>query len=59
MSLDDLEDIDSVETNTTRTGDLITLNVIPGLSPKRLWNCTVLAYGCHNHPVLSDVELSE
>ena len=42
MSLDDLEDIDSVETNTTTTGDLITLNVIPGLPPKRLWNCIVL-----------------
>ena len=51
--------MDSVETNTTRTGSLITLDVLLGLPPKRLWNGTVLACGCQDHPVLSNVQLSE
>ena len=59
ISLDGLEDMDSVETNTARSDNLITLNIVPGLPPRRLWNSTVLAYGCQDHPVLSGVELSE
>ena len=59
LSLDGLEDMDSVETNATRSDYLIILNVVPGLPPRRLWNSTVLAYGCQDHPILSGVELSE
>ena len=45
--------------NTTRTSNLVALDVIPGLPIRRLWNSTVLAYGCQDNPVMSDVELSE
>ena len=59
LSLDSFEDIPSVKTNSTKIDNFITLNVDAGLSPRRLWNSTVLAYGCQDHPVLSGVELSE
>ena len=59
FSLDGLEDIDSVEVNTTRTDNLISLDVVLGLPRRRLWNSTVLAYGCQDNPVLSTIEISE
>ena len=59
-SLDGLEDKDSVETNTTLIFDqIIILNVVPDLSASRLWNCSILAYGCQTHSVLNNIELSE
>ena len=51
--------MDSVEVNATRSGNLISLDVVPGLPRSRLWNGTVLAYGCRDNPVLSNVEISE
>ena len=48
-----------VETNAAKHDISITLDVVPGLPLKRLWNCTVLAYGCQDHPVLTGAELSE
>ena len=45
LSLDGFEEMDSLETNTSRSDNLITLNVVPGLPPRLLWNSTVLAYG--------------
>ena len=64
FSLDGLEDthLDAVEINTTlinHNDQLITLDIIPGLPPRRLWNCTIKAYGCQIHSVLNDIELSE
>ena len=57
--MDGLEDMDLVEINATRTGNIISLDVVPGLPRSRLWNSTVLAYGCRDDPVLSSVEISE
>lgn len=59
-SLDGLQDKDSVETNTTSiTDELIILDVVPSLPIRRLWNCTILAYGCRTHSIVNDFELSE
>ena len=36
------------------------LSVASGLPSKRLWNCTVDAYGCREHVILpNEIELSE
>ena len=59
LSLDGLEDMDSVEVNVTRTDNLISLDVVLGLPRSRLWNSTVLAYGCQDNPVLNSIEISE
>ena len=59
LSLDGLEDMDSVKVNTTRTGNLISLDVVLGLPRSRLWNSTVLAYGCRDNLVLNSIEISE
>ena len=58
QSLDGLEDMDHVETTATIEPSVLTLEVISGLPFRRLWNCTVLAYGCQGNNVLKK-ELSE
>ena len=40
--------MDSVEINTIIDTNLIILEAISLLPPLRLWDCTVLAYGCQN-----------
>ena len=57
--MDGLEDMDLIEVNVTRTDNLISLDVVPGLPRSRLWNSTVLAYTCQDNPVLSGVDISE
>ena len=58
QSLDGLEDIYFVQTNIIMSTDhILTLDVIPNLPLRRLWNCSVLAYECEI--VISDIELSE
>ena len=58
-SMDELEDIPSVTTSTESSENFLSLNVVPGLPPRRLWDYTVLAYGCQDSVVLNDTELSE
>ena len=58
QSLDGLEDMDHVETTATIEPSVLTLEVVSGLPFRRLWNCTVLAYGCKQNDVLNK-ELSE
>ena len=58
-SLDGLGDRFEVQTHTKRNGHLLTVNIVTGLPAKRLWDSTLLAYGCQSHIVLSGVELSE
>ena len=40
-------------------GMYIVLNVADELVYRRLWNCTVLAYGCQQHPLTNSFELSK
>ena len=42
---------------TLKSGSLI-LDVIGGLTFRRLWNYTILTYGCEEHSILNG-ELSE
>ena len=58
QSLDGLEDMDHVETTATIEQSVLTLEVVSGLPFRRLWNCTVLAYGCQESNISND-ELSE
>ena len=58
QSLDGLEDMDHVETTATIEPSVLTLEVVSGLPFRRLWNCTVLAYGCQENNIVND-ELSE
>ena len=53
-SYDGLEDKPHVETDVSNTdsGSLI-LDVIGGLAFRRLWNCTILAYGCEENSILN------
>ena len=37
----------------------LTLNVVSGLSLKRLWNCTIFAYGCQENSILNGAQLSK
>ena len=61
QSLDGLEDMDHVETTATieLRFSVLTLKVVSGLPFRRLWNCTVLAYGCQENSIMNGAELSE
>ena len=48
-----------MEMDTVRDGNFVTFNVASSLPAQRLWNCSILAYGCPNHLILSEEELSE
>ena len=50
--------MDHVETTATIEPSVLTLEVVSGLPFRRLWNCTVLAFGCQENSILIDV-LSE
>ena len=41
-----------------RVGGLITLEAHLFLPFRRLWNYTVLAYGCEGHPIMETAQLS-
>ena len=58
QSLDGLEDMDHVETTATIEPSVLTLEVVSGLPFRRLWNYTVLAYGCQENDILNK-QLSE
>ena len=47
-----------VPTIAIRNERSILLEVMKKLSFRRLWNYTVLAYGCDEHPVTKTMELS-
>ena len=59
--MDGLEDMDVVDTNTTRSDKYLTLDVMSGLPRHRLWNCTVKPYRCQNNQIRVEgsTELSE
>lgn len=57
-SLDNREDIDRVETTAFVERGVVTLDVVYGLERERVWNCTILAYGCEEHKV-ANLELSK
>ena len=59
QSLDGLGDMDYVETTAMMEPQRLTLNVVSGLSFRRLWNCTIFAYGCEENSILSGAQLSE
>ena len=40
-------------------GIFIVLNVVDELDIRMLWNCTVIAYGCQQHPLTNSFELSK
>ena len=59
-SIDGIDDYIELETtNITQEGNLVILNVTPVLPHNRVWNFTVLAYGCPQNKLLSGVELSK
>ena len=41
-----------------RDGGLVTLEIHLFLPFRRLWNYTVLAYGCEEHPITETTQLS-
>ena len=58
-SLDGLGDINSPETEIERTGNFMTLYIVPGLPPNRLWDYTIMAYGCQQITVLGSTIISK
>ena len=40
-------------------GIFIVLNVVDELNIRMLWNCTVIAYRCRQHPLTNSFELSK
>ena len=58
-SLDGFEDAVLKTTNITTEGDIIVVDVDHRLPLNRVWNCTLLAYGCRQNTILRDIELSE
>ena len=59
-SLDGLGDINSLETKIERTGNFMMLYIVPGLPPNRLWDYTLMSYGCQLHiTVLSGTVISK
>ena len=58
-SLDGLEDVVLKTTSVTTEGDVIVVDVDHRLPLNRLWNGALLAYGCRQNTILSDIELSE
>ena len=58
-SMDGLRDFNSLETENERSGNFVTLYIVPGLPPNRLWDYTIMAYGCQQVTVLSGNEISK
>ena len=58
-SLDGLGDINLLETDIETTGNFLTLYILPGLPPNRLWDYTIMAYGCQQVTVLSGTTISK
>ncbi len=58
-SLDGHEDVMLKITNITTEGNVIVVDVDNRLPLNRVWNCTLLAYGCRQNTILRDIELSE
>ena len=56
-SLDGRDSLDDVEINATRKEDLVVLDILFPLQPKRLWNSTILAYGCQS--IVTNIVLSK
>ena len=42
-----------------KSGRSIVLELAQSLPYRRLWNYTILAYGCEEHPITDTTELSE
>ena len=59
QSFDGLGDMDNVETTAIVEPGRLNLNVVSGLPFGRLWNCTILAYGCQEDSILSGIQLSK
>ena len=58
-SLDGLRDFNSLKTEVETTGNFLTLYILSGLPPNRLWDYTVMAYGCQQVTVQSGTTISK
>ena len=52
-SLDGLASLDHVDTTPTIGMSFLTLDIVGGLPFRRLWNYTLLAFGCRENSILN------
>ena len=48
-----------INISVQRSGELVNMSVDKEITPKSLWNASLLAYGCESDTVMKDVELSK
>ena len=47
-----------INISVQRCGELVNMSVDKEITPKSLWNASLLAYGCESDTVMKDVEFS-
>ena len=57
--MDGLPDFNSLETEIERSGNFVTLYIVPGLPANRLWDYTIMAYGYQQITVLGSTIISK
>ena len=57
-SLDHKESDRAIETHSNLTMYESSMIIQVLLPYRRLWNCTILAYGCKEHPIIEAIQIS-
>ena len=61
MTLESLDGREDLVTNITveRNGEMIVMHIEESVPPNLLWRASILAYGCENHRIVTNYELSK